>query len=40
VVEVELEGIGLSVLIDVVTKVCHLCTSVEQINRNVFFSSN
>jgi hypothetical protein len=37
VVEDELEGIGLSVLICVVIEVCHLCTSIEYINRFFFY---
>ena len=40
VVEAQLEGLGFLVMVCVVTEVCHLCTYVDYINRNTFFSSN
>jgi hypothetical protein len=40
VVEAQLEGLSFSVMICVVTKVCHLYTSVDYFNRNTLFSSN
>ena len=40
VVEAQLKGLSFSVLICVVTKVCHLCTSADYINRNTLFLSN
>jgi hypothetical protein len=40
VVKAQVEGLSFSVLICVVTEFCHLCTSVDYINRNTLFSSN
>jgi hypothetical protein len=40
VVKAQLEGLSFSILICVVTKVCHLCTSIDYINRNTLFLSN
>jgi hypothetical protein len=40
VVKAQLEGLSFSVPICVVTKVCHLCTFADYINRNTLFSSN
>jgi hypothetical protein len=39
VVEAQLEGISFSIQIRVVTKVFHLCTSVDYLNRNTLFLS-
>jgi hypothetical protein len=40
VVEAHLEGLSFLVPICVLTKVCHLYTSVDYFNRNIFFLSN
>jgi hypothetical protein len=40
VVKAQVEGLSFSVPICVITEVCHLCTSVDYINRNTLFSSN
>ena len=40
VVKAQLEGLSFSVMICVIEKVCHLCTYVDYINRNIIFSSN
>jgi hypothetical protein len=40
VVKAQVEGLSFSVPICVNIEVCHLCTSVDYINRNNIFSSN
>ena len=40
VLEAQLEGLSFSVPIYAVTKVCHLCTYVDQFHKNTIFSSN
>jgi hypothetical protein len=40
VVKAQLEGLGFSVLICVVTEFCHTCTFLDYINKNTLFSSN
>jgi hypothetical protein len=39
VVEAQLEGLSFSVPMCTGTKVCHICTSVDYLNRNTLFSS-
>jgi len=39
VVEAQLEGLSFLVLLCVISEVCHLCSSVDYINRNTLFSS-
>jgi hypothetical protein len=40
VVKAQMEGLSFLVTICVVIEFCHLCTSVDYINRNTIFSSN
>jgi hypothetical protein len=40
VVKAQVEGLSFSVPSSVATESCHLCTSVDYINRNTLFSSN
>jgi hypothetical protein len=40
VVKAQVEGLSFSVPTSVDTEGCHLCTSVDYINRNTLFSSN
>jgi hypothetical protein len=40
VVKAQLEGLSFSAPICAVTKVCHLCNSIDYININALFSSN